>query len=167
MSGPADTGGGRGFAKHGCAVAPRLVERKLFRRRFDRGGFCVECGLAMIRDLTSRLPHFSPMFRAAKDALAGKSARLYLNELLSRYARLETLDIDSKTGRMELTCLLHGESAPITVTVGRYTIEQQGSDRFLRLGDCRCSRPWVQNILTDFVEEKSFPLPVWAAAALS
>jgi hypothetical protein len=107
------------------------------------------------------------MFRSAKDALAGKSARIYLNDLLSRYGHLEELKIDSKAGTMEMTCLLHGEREPIMVYVGKYLIEQQGQARTLRLSDCRCSRAWVQNLLIDFAEKKSFPLPPWAAAALS
>ena len=106
------------------------------------------------------------MFRAAKDALAGKSAKVYLNDLLSRYGRLEELRIDSKNGTMQVVCLLHGEKEPLVVEIGRYSIEQQGSQRVLRVADCRCSRLWVQNILTDHVEKKSFPLPGWAAAAL-
>lgn len=106
------------------------------------------------------------MFRAAKDALAGKSARIYLNDLLSRYGRLEELRIDSKSGSVELSCLLHGETQPVLIVVGKYMIEQQGDTRMLRLAECRCSRIWVQNLLADFVEKKSFPLPGWAAAAL-
>jgi hypothetical protein len=107
------------------------------------------------------------MFRSAKDALAGKSARIYLNDLLARYGRLEDLRIDSKAGTMELTCLLHGEREPISIYVGKYLIEQQGQTRTLRLSECRCSRAWVQNLLIDFAEKKSFALPSWAAAALS
>jgi hypothetical protein len=106
------------------------------------------------------------MFRAAKDALAGKSARVYLNGLLVRYGRVEALDIDSKNGTMELTCLLHGETEPLVVRVGKYTIELQGRERRLRLSDCRCSRVWVEHLLADYVEKNSFPLPSWAAAAL-
>ncbi|WP_138223234.1 hypothetical protein [Nibricoccus aquaticus] len=107
------------------------------------------------------------MFRAAKDAVAGKSAKIYLNDLLSRYGRLEELRIDSKRGSMELTCLLHGETKPLSIEVGKYTIEQQGETRLLRLAECRCERVWVQNLLADFAEKKTFPLPSWAAAALS
>jgi hypothetical protein len=106
------------------------------------------------------------MFRAAKDALAGESARIYLNDLLARYGRLEALAIDSKKGSMELTCRLHGEAESITLHVGKYWIEQQGQTHTLRLADCRCSRVWVQNLLEDHVEKKSFPLPGWAATAL-
>ncbi len=107
------------------------------------------------------------MFRAAKDALAGKSARAYLNEAISRYGKLEDLRIDSKEGTLVASCRLHGEQEPLTVTVGRYTIESQGGQKSLRLEECRCDREWVQNVLMDFGEGKSFPIPGWAAAALS
>lgn len=107
------------------------------------------------------------MFRAAKDALAGKSARVYLNDMLARYGRLEDLRIDSKRGRMEMSCLLHGESEPLRIEIGRYVIEDRGGEKMLRLADCHCSRLWVQNLLNDYAEQKAFPLPAWAAAALS
>jgi hypothetical protein len=106
------------------------------------------------------------VIRAAKDSVAGKSARLYLNELIARYGRLETLTIDSREGSMVFTCLLHGEREPIIVRVEQYRIEQQGQACALRLLQCRCERPWVQALLEDFVQEKAFPLPAWAAAAL-
>lgn len=107
------------------------------------------------------------MFRAAKDALAGKSARIYLNDMLARYGRLEELRIDSKKGSMEIKCLLHGETESLRIEIGKYAIEEKDGEKMLRLSQCRCSRPWVENLLNDFAEKKSFPLPGWAAAALS
>jgi hypothetical protein len=107
------------------------------------------------------------VIRAAKDAVAGKSARLYLNELLARYGRLEDFSIDSREGSMQFTCLLHGELQPILVRIDEYRIEQQGQSFALRLLRCRCDRPWVQALLDDFVQDKTFPLPRWAAATLS
>jgi hypothetical protein len=77
------------------------------------------------------------MFRSAKDALAGKSARIYLNDLLARYGRLEDLRIDSKAGTMELTCLLHGER------------EQRHSDRRSVLV-CPCCSEALKKPETDF-----------------
>ncbi len=106
------------------------------------------------------------MFRAAKDALAAKSARVYLNDLISRYGRLEELRIDSKESRMEMRCLLHGETEPLHIEIGSYVIEEKDGEKMLRLSQCRCSRVWVQNLLSDFAEKKSFPLPGWAATAL-
>ena len=107
------------------------------------------------------------MFRAAKDALAAKAAQTYLNEKLARYADVQRLQIDSGGGKMEVVCTLRGEAEPIAVRIGRYAIETQGGEKMLRLADCRCERPWVQNLLDDFVEQRAFPLPSWAAAALS
>lgn len=107
------------------------------------------------------------MFRAAKDAIAAKAAQTYINEKLARYAEVQRLHILSGEGKMEVVCKLHGESEPISVEIGRYAIEGHGNEKMLRLADCRCERPWVQNLLTDFVEHRSFPLPSWAAAALT
>lgn len=107
------------------------------------------------------------MFRAAKDAIAAKAAQAYINEKLARYAEVQRLQIFSAEGKMELVCKLYGEAEPISVEIGRYAIEGHGNDKTVRLADCRCGRPWVQNLLSDFVEQRSFPLPSWAAAALS
>lgn len=107
------------------------------------------------------------MFRAAKDALAGKSARAYLNEAIARYGKLEDLRIDSKARTLVATGRLHGEKESLTVSVGRYTIETKDGRKFLRLEQCSCDREWVGNLLADYGEGKSFPIPGWAAAALS
>lgn len=67
---------------------------------------------------------------------------------------------------MEGTCLLHGEPAPITVTVDRYRIHEAGGQKFLEIESCRCGRPWLQALLDDFVRGRKIELPAWAASAL-
>ncbi|MGC4071421.1 MAG: hypothetical protein QM760_02660 [Nibricoccus sp.] len=96
------------------------------------------------------------MFRAAKDALAGKSARVYLNDLLARYGRLEDLRIDSKNGTMAIRCLLHGETAPLQIEIGKYVVEEKDGEQLLRISQCRCSREWVQESSQRFCREKIF-----------
>lgn len=106
------------------------------------------------------------MFNAAKDALASRAAQTYLNERLSRYGKVEKLKIDSAGKRMEVICLLDGEPTPITVRVEHYAVESEGAKRFLRVSNCTCSRPWLQNLLNDFATGRRVELPSWAAAAL-
>ena len=106
------------------------------------------------------------MFRAAKDALASEAARRYLNGLVARYGEVNELRIDSKNKTMCAVCRLEGEAEPVAIDVAEYEIQAVGKDKVLRLGTCRCSRPWLQNLLTDFVRGREIKLPGWAAAAL-
>jgi len=106
------------------------------------------------------------MFNAAKDAIAGRAAQTYLNNLIGRYGRLERLKIDSAKKQMEIVCLLEGETVPIMVRVGNYVVQAEGDKKFLQVSDCTCSRPWLQNLLTDYVNGRRVELPAWAASAL-
>lgn len=106
------------------------------------------------------------MFSAAKDAMASRAAQAYVNDRIARYGRLQELRIDSRAHTMEGTCLLLGETAPITVQVEHYEISERDGAKFLTLQRCRCARPWLQNLLSDFVEGRRIELPGWAASAL-
>lgn len=106
------------------------------------------------------------MFNAAKDAIAGRAAQSFINERIRRYGKVQQLTIDSTQKRVEAVCLLEGESTPVTVRVGNYVVLSEGSKRFVQISNCTCSRPWLQNLLTDFADGRRFELPAWAAAAL-
>lgn len=106
------------------------------------------------------------MFTAAKDAMASRGAQTYLNKLIAPYGKLTELRIDSKRQTVEGVCLLHGESVPISVKVGKYVLESVGSKTFVHATACTCSRPWAQSLLQDFVEGRKVEVPGWAAAAL-
>lgn len=99
--------------------------------------------------------------------MTSRGARVYLNGLIAPYGRLVELRIDSRQRTIEASCLLHGESEPIVVTVGSYVVETDGSKRFLRVCDCACTRAWAQALLKNLVEGRRLELPAWAAAALS
>ena len=106
------------------------------------------------------------MFESAKNALAGKAAQVYLNNLISRYGRLQELKIDSKAKTVEAVCLLQGETNPVVVRVGKYEILSEGERWFVQASACTSSRPWLQNLLEDHLPGKRIELPAWAAAAL-
>lgn len=106
------------------------------------------------------------MIHAAKDLLTSKAARVYANNLIARYGKVEDLSIDSRNRRVKLVCQLDGEVQPVTVEVERYEIHQEGAKRFIEIGSCRCSRRWVETLLLDYVKGRRIELPSWAAAAL-
>ena len=106
------------------------------------------------------------MFNALKDKVTSAAALHHCNTLLARYGEVQALTIDSARRRMEVVCLLEGESAPITVTVEKYEITDEGGEKFVSVAGSRCARPWVQHFLEDHIYGRKFPLPSWAAAAL-
>ena len=106
------------------------------------------------------------MFNAAKDALTSRSAQVWANNLIARYGKVQALKIDSRLKTLEVTCLLDGESSPITVRIENYVVETEGNKKFLRATTFSCTRPWLQNVLTDQGPRQRIELPTWAAAAL-
>ncbi len=106
------------------------------------------------------------MFKALKDSIASNAALLHCNRLISRYGALKELRIDSARRRMEAVFHLEGETAPVAVTVEKYEIVEEKGRKFFRVVECRCARPWIQNVIEDHVYGRKFPLPHWAAAIL-
>lgn len=106
------------------------------------------------------------MLNAFKDKLTSQAARAHCNTLLARYGEVQELRIDSARRRMEVVCLLEGETASIAVTVERYEITDERGEKFVHIATTRCARPWVQHFLEDHIYGRKFPLPSWAAAAL-
>ena len=106
------------------------------------------------------------MLNAAKDALASRAAQLWANKLIARYGKVQNLKIDSRRKTVEITCLLAGEPTPITIRIGNYVVETERDKKFLRATNFSCTRPWLQNFLTDFGHRHRIELPPWAAAAL-
>ena len=109
---------------------------------------------------------FLPMFTAAKDAMASRGAQSYLNGVIAAYGKLSELRIDSKRQTVVAVCLLHGESVPLTVNVGKYSLESVGTKTFVQISQCTSNRPWAQALVRDFAEGRRWELPRWAAAAL-
>ena len=106
------------------------------------------------------------MFTAAKDALAGQAARVWANNLIARYGKVQDLKIDSRQKTVEVSCLLEGEATPITIRIGNYVVETEQDKKFIRATDFTCSRPWLKNFLMDFGPKQRIELPPWAAASL-
>jgi len=106
------------------------------------------------------------MFTASKDALASRAAQTWANSLIARYGKVQEVKIDSRRKTVEVTCLLNGEPSSITIGILNYVIDSEEGKKFVRATEFRCTRPWLQSVLTDFGHRKRVELPSWAAAAL-
>jgi hypothetical protein len=106
------------------------------------------------------------MFAAAKDAMTSKAAQAFVNQKIARYGEVKTLKLDSRNKTVEVVCQLIGERETVNVRVNRYEVIESGNQKRLKLGDCSCNRPWLQNLLNDFGRGREVPVPPWAASAL-
>ena len=106
------------------------------------------------------------MFSAAKDAITSKAAQSFINQRIARYGEVRSLRLDSRAKSGEVVCALLGETEPVTVRVERYEVVQRDGQTFVKLGRCSCNRVWLQNLLTDFGQDREVQVPPWAAAAL-
>lgn len=106
------------------------------------------------------------MLIAAKDALASRAARSYVNGLIKRYGDVRELKIDSRAKTVHVVCGLIGETEPVTVNVEAYRIVAEDETTFMEITACSCSRGWLQNLLEDQVCGRRLKLPEWAAAVL-
>ncbi len=106
------------------------------------------------------------MFTKAKDVLASRGAQTWANTLIARYGQVQDLRIDSLHKTIEVTCQLAGEPTPVTLKILHYVVEAEGAKRFIRATGFSCTRPWLQNFLTDFGPRQRIELPPWAVAAL-
>ncbi|WP_438481256.1 hypothetical protein [Oleiharenicola lentus] len=103
------------------------------------------------------------MFRAAKDALSSRAAQSYVNTLIARYGEVRDLKIDSENKTVEGSCLLRGETVPIRVSAN-YVIETKGGKNFVRLKNCSSNKPWLENLVADYGQERSIEVPAWASS---
>jgi hypothetical protein len=104
------------------------------------------------------------MLTAAKDAFASRAAQIWANNLIGRYGKVESLQIDSQRKTVEVSCLLDGEATVITVRIENYIIEADMGKRFIRATKFCCNRPWLQRLLTDFCHRQRIELPPVVAA---
>ncbi len=106
------------------------------------------------------------MFKAAKDAMTSRAAQVYVNNRIARYGEVQLLKINSRDKTMEVSCLLHGETAPITIKVENYNLDSTGVKKYIEATAITCTRPWLQNILIDFAQNRRVEVPNWAESIL-
>ena len=106
------------------------------------------------------------MFTAAKDAVASQAARTFVNGTIARYGQVRELKIDSRAKTLGLVCELIGEHEPVNVRIESYRVFAENGLHFVEILTCSCSRPWLQNLLTDHACGRPLALPAWAVKLL-
>lgn len=106
------------------------------------------------------------MFAAARDALASRTARSYLQPKIAAYATIDRLVLDSGARQMEIEVRLLGETEPLEVAIEGYRLGGTAEARTVEITAVAASRPWVAAALRTHVQGRTFPVPAWLAALL-
>jgi len=92
------------------------------------------------------------------ESLRIKAIRAAANqhEMVQRFGRVQTLELEPQERRINASLLLKGEAEPIQVAL-RYSIHSEASGDFLDLHDWEFSREWLQQIFGILSEQKRIP----------
>lgn len=90
------------------------------------------------------------------DSLRSMAIRAAANqhELVQRFGRVQTLEIDPSQKQIFVSLLLKGEVEPIQATL-RYELAQTGNGPQLRIIQAEVSREWLQQVIQLFFEKQS------------
>ena len=106
------------------------------------------------------------LLRGPKDAAVALAARTAFNARFPRIGKMTELTIDTKKRAIRVQLDLLGEVEPIEIRVGKYELKQNGRETKLKILDVTASRPWMTEVLREFVMGRSFEIPPAAGALL-
>ena len=101
------------------------------------------------------------------DAIIGhKGKKIYINKVIREYGEMTKIEIDKDKKTVEASFDLNGEEKPITIKIKGYTIESDGKDTSIKIGDVSVSRGWLDTIAKKFLKKKEFPATGFLAGML-
>lgn len=106
------------------------------------------------------------MFGSIKDSLSSTAAKSLLASRIDRYGKLTDLRIRSRDRTISAEVLLEGEEVPVTILIELYRIDGTSGAHTLTVEKLTASRPWLQNLLEDFVLGKPMAVPSIVLLAL-
>ena len=102
-----------------------------------------------------------------KDMAISALAPPVLGKYIQPYGKLEALNINSAEKKIVIRVLPKGEECPVTVTVCGSAIVSAEGKYFFAWQSAVVSRPWIQQLVDDFLPEKRIAVPAATAAILS
>lgn len=94
-----------------------------------------------------------------RDRALSAALKKILEQRVKRYGRLSRIILDSSQRSIQAEVLLHGETEPVTLSIGRYDIITEGEHRFLVMHDIHASREWIERLAQDFLEGRAVRMP--------
>ncbi len=94
-----------------------------------------------------------------RDRAISAALKKLLEPRVKRYGRLTRITLDSSQRSLRAEVLLHGETEPVTLSIGRYDMVTEGGRGFLVMHDIRASREWLERLAQDFLEGRTVRIP--------
>ena len=85
-----------------------------------------------------------------KDAALSKGAKIAINNQIKEYGEMLKLNLDSEKKSIEMEVMLEGEKEPLTVTVEKYAMTQEGEKHFLKIQGVKTSRAWINTVASSY-----------------
>ena len=94
-----------------------------------------------------------------KDSSVSFVVEKLLQKRLEPYGRLLDFALDSRHQSASLKILLKGEVEPVSVAIDQYILTSEGTAIYLTVKLASASRPWISQLIDDFLIGRRFPLP--------
>jgi hypothetical protein len=97
----------------------------------------------------------------SKDRLISARIKQELNILLARYGQVLDVKLSTREQSIELSMALKGESDPITVKIGKYSLIKEDGQLWLTVDSptIGASREWLTLVLQDQAGRQRLPIP--------
>ena len=97
----------------------------------------------------------------SKDRLISARIKQELNIQLAQYGQVLDVKLNTREQNVELSMALKGESEPITVKIGKYSLTKENDQLWLAVDSqaIEASREWVALLLQDQARRQKLPIP--------
>ena len=106
------------------------------------------------------------MFGRMKDVALSQGAKVAINNQIKEFGKMLKLDLNSKEKSIAMEVMLEGEVEPLSVTVKKYEMIQEGERHFLTISGVSTSRAWINTLASSYLEGKRFEIPAEYAKLL-
>jgi hypothetical protein len=92
----------------------------------------------------------------------------YIKNKFPQYLENGEISVDLKTAeaKCSIKVRLAGEEKAFSIDVNHYDVIEKDGEKYLCITDLKSERKWVDCALNDFLKNKEFKLPSFAASAL-
>jgi hypothetical protein len=104
--------------------------------------------------------------KAGRDTVLSTGTRIAINNQIKEYGEMLKLNLNSEKKSIEMEVMLEGEKEPLTVTVKKYVMTQDGDKHFLKIQGVKTSRAWINTMASSYLEGKTFEIPAEYAKLL-
>ncbi|WP_457607854.1 hypothetical protein [Nitratifractor sp.] len=106
------------------------------------------------------------MIGSIKDSALSRALALAMGTYLQEVGEVRDLRLDTREKNIELTLLLRGEPAPVSLRVESYEIVEEEGRYYLRAGKLSCSREWIELIAARHLPKLRIEIPARYAKML-